>query len=197
MSAPSNLNCGNSEPDISLDCGRNDPRLQEPAITYKQILALKPGRHWVSQSLYVFVSDEAAIVRVMRFARAQGHEVANVAEIRENARQLLPRVNGTKRHFAALNYAEIPAFVRELRAQQDEALSPAVSEFILLTASRENESVGMKWGEVDWLERVWTVPAERMKAGRAHRVPLCDRAMMLLSRQRGPTLALEPADPNA
>jgi hypothetical protein len=86
----------------------------------------------------------AAIARVLRFAKAQGHDVANVAEIREDARQLLPRVNGTKRHFAALDYADIPAFMCELRAHlaQGEAISPSIIEFIVLTAARESEAAG-------------------------------------------------------
>jgi integrase len=140
----------------------------------------------------------AAIVRVLRFAKAQGHEVANVHEIREDARQLLPRVNGTKRHFAALDYQRVPAFVQELRAaqKQGEALSPAVIEFILLTACRENEACGMQWREFDWEQGLWILPAVRSKTGREHRVPLCHRAIMLLMRQRWPNgQGLEP-DPD-
>ena len=55
-----------------------------------------------------------------------------------------------------------------------------------------------KWGEVDWQEKVWVVPAERMKAGREHRVPLSDRAMkILLIPGRGPNgMGFDP-DPNA
>jgi integrase len=140
----------------------------------------------------------AAITRVLRFAKAQGHDVTNVAEIRENARQLLPRVNGTKRHFTALDYKDIPAFVRQLRAAQaqGEALSPGVIEFLVLTAARENEVCGMKWSEIHWEEQLWVLPAARSKAGREHRVPLCGRACVLLARQRGPSLASEPPDPN-
>ena len=53
-------------------------------------------------------------------------------------------------------------------------------EFTILTAARTNEVIGAKWSEVDFKERVWTVPAERMKARKAHRVPLSDRALDLL-----------------
>jgi integrase len=139
----------------------------------------------------------AAVLRVLKYAKAQKLTTASAAEIREDMTHLLPRTNGAKRHFAALDYKDIPAFVRELRAaqKQGEALSPSVIEFILLTACRENEACGMQWREIDWLERLWILPAERSKTGREHRVPLCDRAMLLLSLQRGPTLAREPADP--
>jgi integrase len=136
-----------------------------------------------------------AVLQVMRYARAKGLCNAPVAEWREHMRELMPRVNGTHRHFAALDYAEVPEFVRQLRIEQQrsEALSPFVIEFILLTAVRENEAVGMRFSEIDWQERVWTVPAERMKAGRVHRVPLCDRAMALLHKQRGSNaFGLEP-----
>jgi integrase len=128
----------------------------------------------------------AAITRVLRFAKAQGHEVANVAEICEDGRHLLPRVNGARKHFRAMPYAKVPEFVGQLRVaqQQGEALSPSVIEFIVLTAARESEAVGMRWGEVNWEEKVWVVPAERMKAGREHRVPLSAQALAKLMRQR-------------
>jgi integrase len=141
----------------------------------------------------------AAILQVMRYARAKGLCEAQVAEWREHMRELMPHVNGEKKHFKALDYRDIPDFVRALRAvqKQGDALSPYAIEFLVLTAARENEVCGMKWWEVDWQERVWTVPAERMKAGRVHRVPLSDRAFALLMRQRGPNAFGEGPDPNA
>jgi integrase len=140
----------------------------------------------------------AAVLRVVRYAKAQGVCSTSAADMREDMTHLLPHVNGQKRHFAALSYATIPAFVRELRAHQvqGEALSSSVIEFIVLTAARENEVCCMKWGEIDWQEKVWVVPAERMKAGKEHRVPLSDRASMLLVRQREPGMGVQP-DPHA
>jgi integrase len=145
-----------------------------------------------------------AVIRVLRHAKASGHAVMNVAEIREDVQHLFPPVNGIKRHQKEIKYPDVPAFVRELRAHQvqGEALSPFVIEFILLTGCRENEACGMQWREIDWQERVWTLPLERDKIGHkrktdaAHRVPLSDRAIMLLIRQRGPEAGVEP-DPNA
>jgi integrase len=130
----------------------------------------------------------AVVLRVLTHAKVMGHPTASVPEMREHMRHLFPPVKGEKRHFAALPYEDIPAFVRELRAAQSsgEAMSPALIEFILLTACRENEACGMRWREINWERAVWVVPAERMKAGREHRVPLCDRAVALLMRQRGP-----------
>jgi integrase len=140
----------------------------------------------------------AAVLRVLKYAKAKGLTAASTADMRESMATLLPHVNGSKRHFAALDYKDVPAFVRELRMQQSQggALSPAVIEFIVLTAARENEVCGMQWREVDWAERIWTLPASRSKTGREHRVPLSDRALALLSLQRGPTLAHTPADPD-
>jgi integrase len=140
----------------------------------------------------------AAVLRVLRFARASGHGVANVGDMREDMTHLMPRTNGTKRNFTALDYKDIPAFMGQLRAAQaqGDALSPSVIEFIVLTASRENEVCGMQWGEVDWQERVWTLPAARSKTNTEHRVPLSGRALALLAGQRGPSVAGEPADPH-
>jgi integrase len=141
----------------------------------------------------------AAVLRVLTHAKAQGLETASVGDLRDNMRDLFPPVKGEKQHFKALNYADIPCFVRELRAAQTqgEAKSPALIEFIVLTVVRVGEAVGVRWGEIDWNERVWTIPANRMKAGRTHRVPLCDRAFALLMRQRGPNAFGEEPDPNS
>jgi integrase len=140
----------------------------------------------------------AAVLRVLKYAKAKSLTTAGVADMRESMAALLPHVNGSKRHFTALDYKDVPAFVRELRAAQVEggALSPSVIEFLLLTAARENEVCGMRWSEVNETERVWTLPASRSKTGREHRVPLSVRAHALLMRQRGPEKGVEP-DPDA
>ena len=54
-------------------------------------------------------------------------------------------------------------------------------EFTILTVSRSSEALGAKWSEIDLKEKLWTVPRERMKDGRAHTVPLSDRAVELLA----------------
>jgi integrase len=113
-------------------------------------------------------------------------EIASHASaIREDLMHLIPAVNGSKHHFKALDYASIPTFMKELRAAQTQgaSLSASVLEFIVLTACRLNEAVGMQWSEIDWQERVWTLPKGRSKTNTEHRVPLCNRALELLSRQ--------------
>jgi integrase len=141
----------------------------------------------------------AAILRVLKYAKAKGLTAASTADMREDMAALLPHVNGTKRHFVAMDYAKVPEFVRQLRIaqQQGEAMSPALIEFIMMTVVRVGEAVGAKWGEIDCQERVWTIPANRMKAGRVHRVPLCQRATALLARQRGPNGLGYELDPNS
>jgi integrase len=136
----------------------------------------------------------AAVLRVLKYAKAKGLATSSAADIREDMSHLLPQVSGNKRHFTALDYKDIPAFVRELRAAQTQgdALSPTVIEFILLTACRENEVCGMQWREIDGTERVWTLPASRSKTNEGRRVPLCDRLIALLIRQRLPEAGVEP-----
>lgn len=81
-------------------------------------------------------------------------------------------------HHAALPYAELGAFMVELRKR--EGLSARALEFAILTAARSGEVRGATWAEIDLPGRIWTVPAERIKAGKEHRVPLSDEAVKLL-----------------
>ena len=70
--------------------------------------------------------------------------------------------------------------------REREATAALALEFCILTATRSGETLGARWFEVDMAAKVWTVPAARMKAARAHRIPLSDRAMAILEK-------LEPA----
>jgi integrase len=93
----------------------------------------------------------------------------------------LPKSQKIKRveHHAAVPYREIHDFVQELRALT--GAGALGLEFALLTAARTGEVIGAKWEEIDFDTKVWAIPAERMKAGRGHRVPLCGRAVEILS----------------
>jgi len=120
------------------------------------------------------------IAAVIDHAKARGLYVGdNPADWRGGLKELLPaRSKLSRGHHAAVGYKELPAVIAKLRA------SPAVSaravEFIALTAARSNEARSMMWNEVDFQERLWTVPGERMKAGKPHEVPLTDRAITIL-----------------
>jgi integrase len=87
-------------------------------------------------------------------------------------------VSITARHFEALPYAEIPAFLAALRAQA--GTGARALEFALLTASRTGEVLGAKWNEIDFEKAVWVVPAQRMKGRVLHEIPLSDAAVELL-----------------
>jgi len=92
-----------------------------------------------------------------------------------------------KGHHAALSVDALPAFFTDL--QKRTGTAARAMEFMILTASRTNEVVGDKrtgkagitWQEIDFKAKVWTVPAERMKSGKAHKVPLTDAAMSLIN----------------
>jgi integrase len=81
-------------------------------------------------------------------------------------------------HHAALPWQEIGAFMADLR--QREGVAARAVEFAILTAARSGEVRGARWSEIDLDTAIWTVPAERMKAGREHRVPLSTAALVLL-----------------
>jgi integrase len=73
------------------------------------------------------------------------------------------------RHYAALAYTDVPAFMTELRAQ--ESTAARALEFAILTAARTGEVRGAKWDEVDFATKTWTIAAARMKADKEHRIP--------------------------
>jgi integrase len=120
------------------------------------------------------------IERVLDAAKAQGHRAGeNPARWRGHLDHLLPkRQKLTRGHHAAMPYDEVAAFIASLRSR--EAVSAHGLEFLILTAARSGEVLGATWEEIDLKEKVWTVPASRMKAGREHRVPLGVRALEIL-----------------
>ena len=91
--------------------------------------------------------------------------------------RLLPKHKNQVKHFAAVPYADIGAFMRELRAQEEP--SARALEFLVLTVARTNELLGARWSEIDG--DTWTIPSERAKSGKPHRVPLSARAVELLA----------------
>jgi integrase len=120
------------------------------------------------------------IERVLDAARARGLRTGeNPARWRGHLDHLLPkRQKLTRGHHAALPYADVSDFVSALRAR--DAVAAHALEFLILTAARSGEVLGAKWAEIDLKAKVWTVPAERMKAGREHRAPLSARAVKVL-----------------
>ena len=82
------------------------------------------------------------------------------------------------KHHAALPYAELPNFILQLHAQ--EGIAARALEFTILTAARTGDTTGAVWDEFNASDKVWVVPAERMKAGKEHRVPLSARVLAIL-----------------
>lgn len=96
----------------------------------------------------------------------------------------LPRQGDRDEHHAALPYAQVPGFVAQLRAAEASEGSRLAFEFLILTAARTGEVLGARWDEISLTDRLWTVPAARMKAKREHRVPLSERSLTILKRAR-------------
>ena len=88
------------------------------------------------------------------------------------------RANGRGEHHAALPYTEIGDFMARLR--QLECVAACALEFAILTCTRTKETLGARWSEFNLAERLWVIPAERMKGGREHRVPLSRPALAVL-----------------
>lgn len=84
-----------------------------------------------------------------------------------------------KTHFAAMPYAEIPAFIQSIADRDD--YSTKALQFLILTGTRTNETLGATWSEIDTEKAVWIIPASRMKSGKEHRVPLSSGALKHLS----------------
>ena len=121
------------------------------------------------------------IEQVLAWATAAGfRQGENCARWTGLLDQLLPapgKVSKPKHH-PAVRVDDMPAFIKALR--QHDGLSPKALEFAVLTAARSGEVRGANWAEIDLEAAVWTVPKERMKAGKEHRVPLNTQAIKLL-----------------
>ncbi len=121
------------------------------------------------------------IEQVLAWASAAGYRQGdNPARWTGLLDQLLPAPSKISkvRHHPAVPVASMPAFLTALRER--EGISPRALEFAILTAARSAEVRGATWAEIDVEAAVWTVPGERMKAGKEHRVPLSQSAIRLL-----------------
>ncbi len=122
---------------------------------------------------------------VLDWATVKGfREGDNPARWKGNLDQLLgkPSKVAPVQHFAALPYEEMPAFIAKL--QQRTGIAPPAVLFTILTAARSGEVRGATWDEVDLKSAIWTIPKDRMKAGRDHRVLLSSAAMKVLGKMQ-------------
>ena len=121
------------------------------------------------------------VEKVLDWARARNYRTGeNPARWRGHLDHLLPSTPKAQRvkHHPALPYATIGGFMGELRQRRD--ISSKALEFLILTAARTGETINARWSEIDFTERLWLVPGERMKSGRPHIVPLSDRTIEIL-----------------
>ena len=121
------------------------------------------------------------IENVLDYATAKKHrEGPNPAQWRGHLDKLLPSPKTIAKvvHHPALPYKDLPAFYKPIA--ENTSLSSAALRFTILTAGRTGEVVAAEWSEIDVAARVWTIPAERMKAGVEHRVPLSQEAIQIL-----------------
>jgi len=120
------------------------------------------------------------IETVLDSAKARGYRQGeNPARWRGHLAQILPaRTKLSRGHHKAISYEQVPAFVRALHKR--DAVAALALEFTILTAARSGEVIGATWAEVDLDKAIWTIPADRMKAAKEHRVPLSPRAVEIL-----------------
>jgi integrase len=125
------------------------------------------------------------IEAVLDWATVRGYRKGdNPARWRGHLDKLLPARSKVRKveHHPALPYDELADFVGVLRSQ--EGIAARALEFLILTAARTGEVIGARWGEIDLEEKIWVVPAARMKVGREHRVPLSAAAIAVLEEMK-------------
>lgn len=114
---------------------------------------------------------------VFEWAMVHKHRTDNPAQL---VSPLLDNSKSSGKHHAALPYTEVAKFILDLQSSQLDKVTKLAFEFLVLTAVRTTEVREMVWSEVDSKAKLWTIPAERMKADRPHVVPLCSRAINIL-----------------
>jgi integrase len=122
------------------------------------------------------------IESILDWAKVRGYRAGeNPARWRGHLDKLLPARSKVRKvkHHAALPYAELSNFLIQLQSQP--GVAARALEFTILTAARTNETIGAMTNEINTREKLWTVPASRMKAKREHRVPLSERALAILA----------------
>ncbi|WP_244868031.1 tyrosine-type recombinase/integrase [Vannielia litorea] len=118
------------------------------------------------------------IKAVLDVAKSKGFRAGEnpVTAIRDAG--VLPKVRAKAKHHKAMDWRDVPAFYADLRGRK--AMAAKALMFTCLSGSRTSEVLGMRWAEIDFDAAVWSCPAERMKAGEVHRVPLSDEMLAII-----------------
>ena len=132
---------------------------------------------------------------VMKWTIAQGYRVDNPAG--EAIRAALPKPGHVQKHLKALPYGEVAGAIEAIRRSGARVSVKLALEFLALTACRSGEVRGARWEEIDVEAGVWTIPAERMKSRREHRVPLSGRGREVLAEAKGHAPRSELVFPSA
>ncbi len=115
---------------------------------------------------------------VMAWGWAHGHCASNPVDVVEHLLPLQPSKVQRTQHHPAMPWQSIPAFIKDYVRKEHCDVTRSLLEFLILTATRSGEARHACWGEIDFKNAVWTIPADRMKSGVLHRVPLSDGAMV-------------------
>jgi integrase len=142
--------------------------------------ALEP--HWAAKT-ETMSRVRGRIEAILDWAKVRGlRDGENPARWRGHLAHMLPsktKLNkGKVAHHPALPYQQIGEFMTDLRSHSGAAAR--MLELAILVGGRSNEVLGMQWSEIEWATGIWTVPAERMKGRREHRVPLSEPALVVL-----------------
>ncbi len=123
-------------------------------------------------------SLRSRISAVMDWAIASGHRIDNPAG--KAILNTLPKINGKTEHREALHHGDVADAIRTILDSKSGESLKQLFEFLVLTAVRESEAIGTRWNEIALASKTWTIPAERTKKEREHRVPLSNRAIAVL-----------------
>lgn len=158
-----------------------------PKIGCEPVASLSPAKiAEILRPIWLTMPETALRVKqrcqtVMGWCWAHGLVAGNPVDVVDHLLPPQPGKRERAHHQAAMPWRDIPAFVQVLHGVSSPPST--LLEFIILTAARSGEARAMTWSEVDFTEQVWAVPADRMKAKVAHRIPLSRRAYEILRGQ--------------
>ncbi|MYC65055.1 MAG: tyrosine-type recombinase/integrase [Acidobacteriia bacterium] len=155
-------------------------RKRVDAITSSDVLnVLLP--HWATKR-ETMRRTKQRLSRIFRWSIAENYRTDDPAGATLDA--ALPRNGRSTRHFAALPHCEVAAAIATVRSSKAWLGTKAAFEFLILTACRSGEVRLSEWREVDLGAGIWTIPADRTKTQREHKVPLAPRALAVLAEAR-------------